>query len=163
MADTRELILARLSALTVSTAGFVSAVRNRGLLKTEKRPATILLDGDESPVLTHGGRQNRAHSGRMMMLTPSIMQLRPELYILLPEERPTNVNIGPELNQRRVDLCKAVAEDDALRMLLGSNGDIIYNGCSTDLKSGSALTGQMRLDFFLNYTFFPSTDNQGAS
>lgn len=163
MADTRELILARVAALTVEVAGFVSVVRNRALLKTEKRPACILLDGDEFPVLTHGGRQNRAHSGRMMMLTPSVMQMRPELYVLLPEDRPTNVDIGPLLNQKRVDLCKAIAEDDALRMLIGSNGDIIYNGCATDLKSGSALTGQMRLDFFYNYVFFPSTNNQGAS
>lgn len=163
MADTRELILARVSAITVEVAGFVSAVRNRGLLKTEHRPATILLDGDEFPVLTHGGRQNRARSGRMMALTPSIMQLRPELYVLLPETRPTNVEIGPVLNQHRVNLCKAIGEDEQLRMLCGSNGDIIYNGCATDLKSGSALTGQMRLDFYYNYTFFPSTDNQGAS
>jgi hypothetical protein len=163
MADTRELILARIAALCVETAGFVSAVRNRALLKTDKRPAVILLDGDEFPVLTHGGRQNRARSGRMMMLTPSIMQLRPELYVLMPEDRPTNQDIGPALNQKRVDLCKAIAEDEQLIMLLGSNGNIIYNGCATDLKSGSALTGQMRLDFYYNYTFFPSTDNQGAS
>lgn len=163
MIDTRELILARISAITADVPGFVSAVRNRALMKTEKRPATILLDGDEFPVLTHGGRQNRARSGRMMALTPSVMQLRPELYVLLPEDRPNNDNIGPVLNQHRVNLCKAIGEDDALRMLLSSNGNIIYNGCATDLKSGSALTGQMRLDFFFNYTFFPSTDNQGAS
>lgn len=163
MSDTRELILARIAALSVETAGFVAAVRNRALLKTEKRPAVILLDGDEFPVLTFGGRQNRAHSGRITPLTPSIMQMRPELFILMPEDRPTNINIGPELNRKRVDLCKAIADDGPLLMLLGSNGNIIYNGCATDLKSGSALTGQMRLDFFYNYTFFPSTDNQGAS
>lgn len=160
MADTRELILARIETLSTEVAGFITAVRNRGLLKTEKRPAVILLDGDEFPVLTHGGRQNRAHSGREMLITPSVMQLRPELYLLMPEDRPTNDNIGPLLNQKRVDLCKAIAEDAPLRALLGSNGDIIYNGCATDLKSGSALTGQMRLDFHYNYTFFP--DNQGA-
>lgn len=161
MSDTRELILARIATLSTEVAGFTTAVRNRALLKTEKRPAVILLDGDEFPVLTHGGRQNRAHSGRQMMLTPSIMQLRPEMYILLPEDRPTNVDVGPLLNQKRVDLCAAIAEDVTLRNLLGSNGDMIYNGCATDLKSGSALTGQMRLDFYYNYTFFP--DNQGAS
>lgn len=161
MADTRELILARIAVLCTETAGFLTAVRNRGLLKTEKRPAVILLDGDEFPVLTHGGRQNRARSGREMLLTPSIMQLRPEMYILLPEDRPTNEDVGPIVNQKRVDLCKAIAEDAPLRTLCGSNGDIIYNGCATDLKSGSALTGQMRLDFYYNYTFFP--DNLGAS
>lgn len=163
MSDTRELILERIATLATEQAGFKSAVRNRGLRQTEERPAIILLDGDETPVLTHGGRQNRARSGRMMPLTPSIMQMKPELYILLPEARPTNEEIGPALNAFRVQMCKAIAEDMQLLQLLGSNGTILYNGCTTDLKSGSAVTGQMRLDFAYNYTFFPSTNNQGVS
>jgi hypothetical protein len=164
MADTRELILVRLLAIAVAQADFVTAVRNRGLLSTEARPAIVLMDGDETPVLTHGGRSNRARSGTIMALTPQVMQMKPELYITLPENDPAiQETLGTLLNVKRRLLVRAIAEDEALLLLLGSNGNIIYNGCATDLKSGSSLKGQMRLDFLLNYTFFPTTDQQGAS
>jgi hypothetical protein len=100
-----------------------------------------------------------------MPLTPSIMALQPEIYILLDEKRPRNEdteNVGTTLGGFRVRFIKAVAEDAELQALLGSNGGIIYNGYDTDLKSGGALSGQMRLDFQFSYTFFP-TDQQGAS
>lgn len=163
MADTRELILNRLLVIATGQAGFVSAVRNRGLLSTEQRPALVLLDGRETPVLTHGGRSNRARNGMLMPLTPSVMALQPEIYILLDERRPTNVNAGTAVGTLRVAFIKAVAEDAELLALLGANGGIIYNGYDTDLKSGGALSGQMRLDFSFSYTFFPTTDQQGAS
>lgn len=164
MPDTRELILARLLDIAVDQVGFVSKVRNRGLLSTDKRPAIVLLDGDESPVLTHGGRSNRARSGGIMPMTPQVMQLKPELYITLPEnDTSIQETLGTLLNAKRVQLIEAIAEDAPLLILLGSNGNIIYNGCATDLKSGGTLKGQMRLDLLLNYTFFPTTDQQGAS
>lgn len=155
--DVREAILLRLAAIVLTPGlGFASAVRNRGLRSNEQRPAVIVLDGDESPILTHGGRQNRAQGGRALPLTPSIMQMKPELYILLQEARPKNLEVGEELNAKRIALIAAIAEDTALAALLGSNGTMLYNGCVTDLKSGSALTGQMRLDFAFNYTFHPT-------
>jgi hypothetical protein len=167
MSDTRELILDRLLAISTEVAGFTSAVRNRGLLSTEKRPAIILLDGRETPVLTHGGRTNRARNGMLMPLTPSVMSLEPEIYMLLDENRPTNVkddvNVGTRLGGFRVALIKAIAEDAELLSLLGANGGMLYNGYDTDLKSGGALSGQMRLDFQFRYTFFPTTNQQGAS
>ena len=165
--DTRELILNRLLAISTDVAGFTTAVRNRGLLGTEKRPAVVLLDGRETPVLTHGGRTNRARNGMLMSLTPSVMSLEPELYILLDEQRPTNVketvNVGTRLGTFRVALVKAIAEDGLLLSYLGANGGMLYNGYDTDLKSGGALSGQMRLDFQFRYTFFPTTNQQGAS
>jgi len=155
MADTRELILARISAITVAEAtgaGITSCVRNRGLRSNEQRPACVLLDGDETAKLVHDSRRK----GRATMLTPQVMIMRPELYILLKEDRPSNDDIGPELNAKRLLIVKAIAEDVPLVTLLGSNGSIVYNGCVTDLKSGSPLTGQMRLDFAYTYTFFPT-------
>lgn len=163
MADTRELILNRLLAIATGQAGFESAVRNRGLLTTEKRPAIIVLDGRETPVLTHGGRSNRARNGMSMPLTPSVMALQPEIYILLDEHRPTNENVGTLLNTLRRSFIRALAEDTEMQSLLGANGGIVYNGADTDLKSGGALSGQMRLDFQFSYVFFPITDQQGAS
>jgi hypothetical protein len=153
MADTRELILVRIMEICVAEAtgaGILTSVRNRGLLTNEKRPAVVLLDGDETAKLVHDKQ------GRAGMLTPQIMIMRPELYIVLKEERSNNEEIGSELNEKRILLIKAIAEDVPLATLLGSNGGIVYNGCVTDLKSGSSVTGQMRLDFALTYTFFPT-------
>ena len=100
----------------------------------------------------------------MLHLTPTIMTMRPELYILLEEKaRAKDYQIGPETNAARVRLVRAIGEDDQLVLLLGSNGGIIYNGAVTDMKSGSALSGQMRLDFAFTYTFFPTTGNTGES
>jgi len=155
MADTRELILVRIAAICVAektNAGIVTAVRNRGLLKTEARPACVLLDGDETPKLVHNNRRQ----GRAMLMTPQVMIMRPELYILLEEKSPLPDDVGPQLNAKRIALVAAIAGDMALATLLGSNGGMVYNGCVTDLKSGSSLTGQMRLDFAYTYTFFPT-------
>lgn len=168
MSDTREQILNRIITLATGKAGFVSAVRNRGLRDNEKRPAIIVLDGDEAPVLTHGGRNNRAHSGRTMRMTPQVMVMTPQIFILMDEQATMPhpappKEVGPALNERRVTIIKAIADDDQLLALLGSNGDIIYNGAVTDLKSGMNLEGQMRLDFLISYTFFPTTNQQGAS
>jgi hypothetical protein len=166
MADTRELILVRLLAICVAQGGFVTKIRNRGLLETDKRPAAVLFDGDEAPVLTHGGRSNRARNGILMGITPQIMVMRPELFITLAE--PTNSKealeaLGTALNAKRIQLIRAIGEDDELLLLLGANGGLLYNGCATDLKSGSTFKGQMRLDFEYRYTLFPTTDQQGAS
>ena len=163
MADTRELILVRILDICTAQAGFVTKVRNRGLIKTDRRPAVVLLDGGETPVLTHGGRTNRARQGIIMALTPQIMEMRPELYITLSEEDAEIGDVGTKLNAKRREIIKAIAEDDLLLILLGSNGGLVYNGCETDLKSGSALKGQMRLDFAYRYTLFPTTDEQGAT
>jgi hypothetical protein len=166
MPDTRELILVRLLDIAETLAGLTTKIRNRGLLTTDKRPAVVLLDGDETPVLTHGGRSNRAKNGILMGLTPQIMAMKPELYITLKE--PSNSNdalegLGTALNAKRIELINAIAEDEELLTLLGSNGGLVYNGCATDLKSGGAFKGHMRLDFEFRYTFFPTTNQQGAS
>lgn len=166
MADTRELILVRLLAICVDQLGFITKVRNRGLHSTEKRPAVLLFDGDETPALTHGGRQNRAHAGIIMALTPQIMIMKPEMWITLeePEDSKHALELlGTRLNAMRVQMIKAIAEDDQLLLLMGSNGGLLYNGCATDLKSGSSFRGQMRLDFEYRYVLFPTTDQQGAS
>ena len=155
MPDTRELILVRIVAICLAektNAGIVTVARNRGLLKTEARPACVLLDGDETPKLVH----NNQRRGRAMLMAPSIMIMRPELYVALEEKPPLPDTVGPQLNAKRIALVAAIAGDLALTALLGSNGGMTYNGCVTDLKSGSALTGQMRLDFAFTYTFFPT-------
>jgi hypothetical protein len=148
MTDKREAILERIAAITTETktgAGLVACVRNRGLIATDKRPAIF--------------RPNAATDSRSTF-RPALMRMSPELYILMDEPLPLNdaarVDLGSALNAKRIALSNAITSDAALKTLLGSNGGIVYNGCVTDLKSGSALTGQMRLDFIYIYFFDPS-------
>ena len=154
MADKRELILVRIMAICTAEqtgAGIETVVRNRAALDNDKRPACVLLDGDERAAFP------ARPSGRSMPLGPTIMLMTPELYVILKEERPVNALVGEMLNLMRIKLSKAIATDAQLKTLLGGNGGIIYNGSVTDLKSGSALTGQMKLDFSYRYVFDPST------
>lgn len=152
-ADTREDMLAQLLVIMQTVTGIETAVRNRALMSTEKRPAMVLLDGDEQPRLSVDTRRIK---GRAMLMAPQIVTLRPEAYILLKEGRPNSETVGQDLNAIRIDFLKKMWFDATLAGLLGSNGSIVYNGCETDLKSGSALSGQMRLDFVLNYLLKPT-------
>jgi hypothetical protein len=161
MTDKREGILVRLAAICVAeqtAAGIVRVVRNRALLKNEDRPAIVLLDGDEKPA----SFQPQARTNSRYVIRPQLTRMSPELYVLLDEARPIGegadgLGIGSVLNDKRIKLCAAIYADTALAALLGPNGGIVYNGCATDLKSGSALTGQMRLDFAFTYMFDPTT------
>lgn len=151
--DTRELILERILVTAETVPGITTAVRNRQLLSTESRPAIVLLDGDEQPKLSLETRRLRGRAGPM---TGQIMTLRPELYILLKEGRPNNETIGAELNAFRIAFLASMWADVTLADLVGPNGNLVYNGCATDLKSGSALSGEMRLDFVVNYLLKPT-------
>lgn len=155
--DTRNDILNQLLVIALAMPSIETAVRNRGLLANEKRPAIVVLDGDEFPRLSVDTSRIK---GRAAMMIPQIVQLRPEIYLLPKEARPTGVengeNVGDTVNAFRIAFLKAVWSDVTLATLLGSNGSMIYNGCSTDLKSGSALSGQLRLDFFINYLLRPT-------
>lgn len=150
--DTREDMLSRILEIMGTVAGITSVVRNRALRDNESRPAMVLLDGDETPRLTSDLQRLR---GRASIMLPQIMVLRPEIYILLKEGRPQNDAVGEQLNAYRVDFLTKVWNDTTLAQIVGSNGSMVYVGCETDLKSGSALTGQMKLDFAFNYVLQP--------
>lgn len=150
--DTREDLIARLVVIMGTVPGITSSVRNRNLRSNEQRPAMVLLDGDETPRVSLRGQR-----GRAAMMAPQIMELRPEVYILLQEGRPNNETVGQQLDAFRIVFLKKVWEDTILSTLLGSNGSIVYNGCQTDLKSGSSMSGEMRLDFVMNYVLKPTT------
>lgn len=151
MADKREQIILRLMAIAATIDGIETVVRNRGLLKDEQRPAIVILDADESPA-SPSVTKIPSRGGIM----PSLINMRPEMYYLEKEARIQNVQIGEKLNAVRMLVCAAIANDADLKALLGPNGGIIYNGAITDLKSGSALTGEMKLDFTYRYVFDPA-------
>ena len=154
MPDQREAILSQYLAIALDVKAaditIKTAIRNRGWRANEDRPAIILLDGDE------GGDQLAQTKGRAGMMRTALVTMRPELYIVLDERRLQNETVGESLNAYRFALSVALAEDVEMASLLGSNGKVVYQGCVTDLKSGSALTGQMRLDFAFTYLFVPA-------
>jgi hypothetical protein len=154
--DTREAILVRLLALATAVktddTTIKTAIRNRGPRETDKRPAIVLLDGDEQ-----NSQPPRSPGRGGQPLPPAIVTMTPELFVLLDEMRPVQDTAGTRLNAYRDALLMAVAGDTQLLSLLGSNGRVQYRGCATDLKSGSALAGEMRLDFAFTYVVNPAS------
>lgn len=150
MVDKRELILARTFEVGKAVTGFKINKRNEGGWKNKDLPAFVLLDGDERVDLQQP-TASRAESA------PVRVVMNPELYILLDKAAlPRDTDLGQRLNEFRMKLTKALATDQELLSLLGSNGSIAYNGCVTDLKSGQSLDGQMRIDYQIKYFFSPT-------
>lgn len=155
-ADMREDVLARIFVIMGTVPGIVTNARNRGLMTNEKRPAQVLLDGDELPRLSVDTRRIK---GIQALMAPQIVSLRPEVFYLPTEKRPNNdtpANIGSEANAWRLDFLQRLWTDAPLAAILGSNGSLVYNGCETDMKSGSAMSGEIKLDFLCNYVLKPT-------
>lgn len=156
----RELILQRLVAIceTFKPTDIKNVFRNRDLVEQGQRPAIVILDGDESGVLI-GGR--RIVQTGQAAFTPQLMTMAPEIYIVLPDERPTNIkngtntNVGTLLNDFHQRVIEKIANDAILLALLGSNGGIVLQRVATALKSGLPLDGQMKLDFEFTYLLNP--------
>jgi len=155
MADKREELLVRLAAIAATVTGVVTVKRNKGGVPDSERPAIVILDGDETVALMTPPRSNQPG------MSKTINTAKPEIYLLLKEYRPKNqndsaVNVGTLLSAFRMEIVKKIATDTALLSILGPNGKMQYTGCVTDLKSGSALAGEMRLDFSFSYVFDPN-------
>ncbi len=143
--DRREQILERLFVICQTISGVQAVVRNRGELPATKRPAIVLLDGDEvarEPVQQRQGR---------LTLAPNLIDLTPEIYAIMDQREPSNEGIGPDMNSLRVLLLLAISGDQELAAILGSNGEIKYNGCNTDMASGRSMEGQMMLSMTFTY------------
>lgn len=149
--DRREAILVRIEAVLETVDGLETVARNRGLLDNDDRPAAVLLDGDEQE---RNPRVGRNVTGRQAM-TPVMMTMRPQVFVVLKNKKPANDGQGTLLNTVRTAIIQAIANDATLQTLVGSNGDMVYNGCETDMKSGAGLDGQARMDFSLTYPFDP--------
>ena len=79
---------------------------------------------------------------------------RPAIVIyLLLGAKPEHV--GPEINALRATFIKAVLTDGELLAIVGSNGDIRYEGCATSLARGRNMEGEMGISFSLTYTLRP--------
>lgn len=148
--DRREQVLVRLSELMVEE--YVQAntvVRNRGLLSTDMRPAVAIMDGDEIARVT-GDLLGRGVGGRAH-LTPQLVTMSPQIFVVPLPVKPSNEGVGTVVNDFRIAIGMAIANDPVLISIIGPNGSIAYMGMVTDFKSGSACDGQSQLNF--NFTY----------
>ena len=146
MTDRRETILVQLLDIARTIPGIVAAFRNMDEISDSQRPCILILDADEAADDGDpSGLSRRPHAPRRVGMTP-------ELYIMLgakPE------HIGTQLNVFRAEILKAVLTDAALVSLVGSNGDIRYEGCATALARGRMMEGEMGLSFTFKYVLRP--------
>lgn len=164
--DRRALILNRLVELlkdftihltgdTLSGPVATQFVHNRGELPSEKAPGIILLDADEA----RDPRFTAKPSGRNTPMRPQVMRMTPEIYVVLDVRKPLNKNVGEDLNTARAKLLNLVMLDPQLSQIVGANGDIVYDGCLTDLARNRTMKGQMGVSFTFVYPLNPTDLN----
>lgn len=148
--DRREQILVRLVELMAENyVQAATVVRNRGLLAADVRPAVAIMDGDEISRVT-GDQLGRGIGGRPGIV-PHIVTMSPEIFVVPKPVKPSNEGVGTLVNDFRMAIGNAIANDPVLISIVGPNGSIAYLGMVTDLKSGSACDGQSKLNFSFTY------------
>jgi hypothetical protein len=159
--DRRELVLARLVALLGNLTipllggpnGAVSIVpgnivHNRNELPADKVPGIIILDADEvkNPRQTPPTRGlQEGHVG------PHVINMTPEIYVVLDVRGIQNQNVGEDLNTARLAILRAVLPDRTLQQIVGANGNISYDGSVTDLARNRQMKGQLGISITFTY------------
>jgi hypothetical protein len=144
MTDRRDMILSRLLEIAVGVDGIVAAFRNKDEISEKQRPAIVILDADEAA--------DDADPGSRPARSPRRVAMTPEIYILLgakPEE------LGSVINALRARFVKSVLRDSQLGSIVGTNGDIRYEGCATALARGRSMEGEMGVSFSFTYVLRP--------
>ena len=145
--DRREEILARLPDIGKDIEGIRIAVRNKDEIGERDRPASRVLDGDE----TERDPQQAATARGGMRTT--MMEMMPVVSIELGA---TPEKVGTELNAFRGKFIKAVLGDAMLAAIVGANGRVRYVGCVTGFLPGRAIEGSIHLQFAIAYPLIPS-------
>jgi hypothetical protein len=146
MADRRELILARLVEISASISGIKTALRNIDTVSDTSRPAMVVLDADENT------DTDIKHRGRPP-LSPNLHALMPEVQIMVGGPAAT---IGSNLNFYRALFLKALQDDainGTLANLIGDNGNVFYDGCTTNFGRERTMSGEMTLSLEIRYPF----------
>lgn len=144
MADKREQLLSRLLVVAQGLPGIAGAFRNKDEISDKARPAIVILDSDEAA--------DDADPPNRPSRSPRRVAMTPEIYLLLgakPE------NVGTEINAFRARFIKAVLGDAELLAIVGTNGDIRYEGCATSLARGRNMEGEMGISFSFTYVLRP--------
>jgi hypothetical protein len=145
MPDRREEILTRINAVLSGIEGVVLVQRNSVDVPESKVPALVLLDGDENPLDEGSFGKGRGPN------TPILMQMFPEIYILMIEDP---ADVGTSMNAMRSKVVDAITNDAQLAAL-SHNGDIRYGGMQTALALGRSMTGEAGLGFSFVYACYP--------
>lgn len=160
-ADVRQTVLDRLftllGALSIDLAGGPNGpipiaagnfVRNRNELQADKVPGIIMLDADE---VRDPSVRLAAPGLSQSRMTVQRMKMTPEIYVVLDVRGVTNENVGQDLNTARLAILRSIMLDQQLWTIIGSNGDIVYDGAVTDLARNRKMQGQMGLSFTFSY------------
>ena len=146
MTDKREQILVRLLGIAQALPGIAAAFRNKDEISDRQRPCIVILDADEAADdADPSGLARRPNAPRRVGMTP-------EIYLMLgakPED------VGTAINGFRAAFIKAVLTDPELASIVGSNGDIRYEGCATGLARGRNMEAEMGLSFTFSYILRP--------
>lgn len=157
--DAREAIIQLIMSSLQGIPGLVNVFRDRGIgepydveTNTPMLPAAIFLDGREHSTQP----STQGHGYRPGQVPPVPMIFEPQIYIiLLPRTTMANEGVAAELAMWRMLVLKAMLRNEALMNLLGSEGDIHFQGLSTDMQSGSLCRGEIRFDFAIKYVLSP--------
>jgi len=151
--DRRKLILSRLFVVlqgSITSLAAASWHRNRGDLDLDQRPGGILLDADETAVISMSERKPSA------MASPNLVSMSPEVYYVPSDKKPKNTDIGDLVNDTRTSIVKAVLIDEELRELVSTNGTVRYDGLVSDLAKGRDMAGELGIGFTFIYPLIPS-------
>lgn len=146
MTDRREQILSTIFSTLQAVPGFETCVRNRDQLPADKRPALILLDGDEEARRDADARGRAAYSDNRVIL-------KPEVYIVLETRKPKNENLGQDLNAFRALVLKALLTTSAITDLCSN---VFYAGSITDLAKERIMEGQVGIAIEYTYLLKPN-------
>lgn len=152
MADLLKVTTIKLSTGNIPAGNFV---HNRNELPAGKTPGIILLDADE---VWDPQTPNRTSRGDAQV-TPGLIRMTPEVYVVLDVRKPNNDEVGKDLNTARALIISKMINDEALKALVGANGQIRYDGCVTDLARNRQMQGQLGLSFTFVYPFLPGEFN----
>lgn len=151
--DRREEILVRLETVilpsVVMTPSIAHIARNSVGIPDDKRPAIVLLDGDEAGIL------QPKHPDPRMGMAPQLVTMAPEIFYLAGD-LPENQMPGTHLNLAKCKIMDAIVSDVELRQICGRNGQIGFGGMETDMKTGSTVSGEAKINPIFTYPFIPS-------
>jgi len=128
-------------------------VRNRNVLPKQLVPGIIMCDGDE---INDPRIQRKERGSTETGVPPQVMKMTPEIYVVLDERKPGNVNVGEDLNLARLAILAVLLPDRTLQAITGTNGDILYDAAVTDLARNRAMEGQLGLALTFSYPLLPS-------
>jgi hypothetical protein len=134
--DRREQICARLLAIADTIAGVKRTARMQEDVTAASGPWIVLWDGDESRATENRRDQN-----------PTI-EMNPAIRIVVEAAAK---DVGTTLNGIRLAAIKAIVDDATLKAIVGTNGRVSYDGCTTGIEKGAKVEGELWLNFAFQY------------